>query len=105
MSIVTNLIEMQYQNSMQCVKDLENCAGAVKSVSLSDVNEIFENINAAWKGEPASNCLGKIMNLQGDILQDAQIIEKTADVVKTIADNVRSAELEAYRIATGRSCN
>ena len=105
MSIVTNLIEMQYQNSMRCANDLENCADVVRSVSLSDVNEIFENINAAWKGEPASTCLSKIMNLHGDILQDAGNIEKTADVVRTIAENVRKAELEAYRIATGRSYN
>ena len=102
MSLVKYLIEMQYQNSMQCAEDLEIIAGNVRSVSASDLNDMFGEISEAWKGEPAATCLGKMVNLQGDIIAEARRIARTAEVVKTIADNVKKAEMEAYRIATGR---
>ena len=103
MSLTTYLIEMQYQNSMRCAEDLEKCAEIISKVSASDVNDIFENVKGAWKGEPANTCLRKITNVQGDIGTDGKNIERAAEIVKTIAENVRRAELEAYRIATGRS--
>lgn len=102
MSLVKYLIEMQYQNSMQCAEDLEIVAGNVRSVSTSDLDDMFKEISKSWKGEPAATCLGKMVNLQGDIIAEARRIASTAEVVKTIAENIRKAEIEAYRIATGR---
>ena len=61
MSLVKYLIEMQYQNSMQCAEDLEIIAGNVRSVSTSDLNDMFGEISKAWKGEPAATCLGKMV--------------------------------------------
>ena len=102
MSLAKYLIEMQYHNSMQCGDDLEKVAVSVRSVAMSDLNDILEDIRKAWKGDPASTCLGKISSVQVDIMAESNRIARTAGVIKTIADNVRKAEIEAYRIATGR---
>lgn len=102
MSFATLLIELQYQNSMQCARDLENCANVIRGVSTSDVSGIVSALGASWEGEAANLCIRKTTGLQGDIKKDADDLARTAQVIRTIADNVRRAELTAYNLAHKR---
>lgn len=98
MSIGKKLIELEYQNSYQCARDLENCARVIKSVASSDIGEMISDISMAWKGDSADVCVRKTVVAQEDVKKDGENIERTAAVIRMIADNVRRAEITAYNL-------
>lgn len=102
MSIGRKLIELEYHNSYQCARDLENCARIIKSVASTDVGGLINDINMAWSGEAGAACVRKTSMAQEDIKQDGENIEKTAAVIRAIADNVRKAEITAYNLTHTR---
>ena len=102
MSIGRKLIELEYQNSYQCARDLENCARIIKSVASNDVGGMISDLNAAWSGDAASVCVRKTSGAQEDSRKDGENIARAATVIRTIADNVRKAEITAYNLTHTR---
>lgn len=102
MSFAERMIELQYQNSINCAKELENVASVVKGVSTSDLEEIRNSLGSAWEGEAAVKCLQKVGLLQTGVKADGASIDRTAATIRQIAENVRRAERIAYEITHRR---
>ena len=102
MSIARIYIEIFYQNAMQCARELDACANVIKGISTTDVSEMVSAMNGAWEGEAANICIRKTMGLQGDIRKDADDVARAAQVIRTIAENVRRAESMAVNLAHKR---
>ena len=102
MDFATRIIELEYQNSIECANELEECSDLIRQVSSVDINDILESLQASWKGDAANACIRKVSGLNTELQKDVGKVEKTASVIRTIAENVRRAELTALSIAANR---
>lgn len=102
MSIARTLIELEYQNSRQCARDLEDCARIIREVALSDVEGMMQELQTAWDGDAADMCIRKMDGAKNDIRRDGESVQRIADAIRRIADNVRRAEITAYNLTHKR---
>ncbi|MCI9670652.1 MAG: hypothetical protein HFF49_03760 [Lawsonibacter sp.] len=67
------------------------------------MENILNDVNSAWKSDSAPQYMKKGQKVEGDIRITAGNLENIAQAIRTIAQRIKEAELEAWRIANARN--
>lgn len=96
-------IYFNYNQAIQQAGRLETVAKNLKKAANDTMEGILNDINSAWKSDSAPQYMKKGQKVEGDILTTAGNIENVAQAIRVIAERIKEAELEAWRIANARN--
>lgn len=95
-------IIFNYQQAINQAKTLEELAAQITNASERDMADILNDVNSAWKSDSSPQYLKKGQKVKEDLLTTAGNVEKIAAAIRRIAERIREAELDAWRIANER---
>ena len=75
----------------------------MKNAADGTMDDILNDVNSAWKSDSTPQYIKKVQKVEGDILITAGNLDNIAQAVRTIAQRIKEAELEAWRIANARN--
>ena len=92
-------INFNYDRAIRQAERLEVLSRRLKKAANEDMERILSAVNRAWKSASAPNYLRKGETVEADLAAMAEDLKKTALKIRTIAEQVREADMEARRIA------
>lgn len=95
-------IYFNYNKAISQASQLEAQAKKLRRISGTDLQNVLQDIHSAWQSESSQAYLTKGRKVQGDVLTTSENLKKIAGTIRTVAQIIRDAELEAWRIAHER---
>ncbi len=95
-------IQFNYQKALRQASQLEGIARKLKNASGTELQNILQQVHSAWQSDSAPQYLQKGRKVQGDINTTAGNLNSIASTIRTVAQIIYEAELEAWRIAHER---
>ena len=92
-------INFNYERAIQQAERLEVLSVRLKRVAGQDMERLLNATRRTWQSESAPSYLRKGEKVEAEIQAMADELKKTARKIRTIAEQVRAAEMEARRIA------
>ena len=96
-------IYFNYNKAMQQAGQLDDVARQLKQAADRDMEGILNDVYRVWKSDSAPQYIQKGQKVKGDIGAVSKNLNQIAAAIRTIAQRVRDAELEAWRIANERN--
>ncbi len=96
-------IYFNYNRAIKQARELDGVASKLRSAAHNDMDTVLNEVRNAWKSDSAPNYIRKGEKVRGDIEKTAKNLNNIAAAIRTIAERVRRAELEAWRIANTRN--
>ena len=87
--------KFDYQQTIQQAKLLDELAQDMQNSSIKKLDEVCENIDAAWSGDAGKAYLKYMRGVQGDLQKKAKYIRDVADFLRTAAKKMQAAEAAA----------
>lgn len=97
------LIEITFGNAMTQANQLEACADDMVALANRRMEQIKNDILAAWQGESAHAYTAKMDQTGEGILATARNLYQIAETIREAARQFRDAELRALEIAQQRT--
>ncbi|MDR0818225.1 MAG: WXG100 family type VII secretion target [Oscillospiraceae bacterium] len=88
-------IKFDYNQTVNQAKLLDELANDMQTQCIKKMDEIRDNIQAAWTGEAASAYVKYIVGVQGDLTKKVKYIKDTAEFLRTAAKQMKEAEASA----------
>ncbi|MBP3901980.1 MAG: hypothetical protein J6D53_11110 [Blautia sp.] len=95
-------IYLEYEKAMSQAETLMLLAGELDSAVAAETKETAAALTAVWKGESAEAFLVKCSALGQKCTDCTSSLTKSAEAIKTIAQNIYNAEMQALRLAETR---
>lgn len=95
-------IYFNYNKAIAQANRLDGIAKKMKNAANRDMQGILNDVSRAWKSDSAPQYVRKGEKVKGNIQTSSKNLEEIASTIRTIAERVRDAELEAWRIANER---
>ena len=95
-------INFNYRKALKQASQLENIARKVKNTSQNELQGILNQVHSAWQSDSAPDYLKKGKKVQTDITTISGNLTNIATTIRTVAQIIYEAELEAWRIAHER---
>lgn len=95
-------IYFNYDQAIKQAGKLETVAKDLRRAADRTMEDILNDVNSAWKSDSAPQYIKKGQKIEGDIRTTAGNLENIARAIRTIAQRIKEAELEAWRIANAR---
>ena len=95
-------IYLEYEKALSQAETLTRLAGELASAVAEETKETAAALETVWKGESAEAFYAKCGILAQKWSDCASSLTKTAEAVRTIAQNIYSAEMQALRLAETR---
>lgn len=99
MALSEHQIIFNYNQAMAKAQELDTAAAKLESDAVNEMDSIISSINRNWTGDNAQAYIQKCTKEQSNISAIAQSIRTTASTIRTMAENIKRAEMEALRIA------
>lgn len=96
-------IQLNYIRAVNQARKLEELADELRSIANRDLESTMSDLSRNWKGESATLFLKKAQKAYGDIISNANQLDKTASVIRKSAENIRNSELRALEIIASNS--
>ncbi len=96
-------IYLEYEKAMSQAETLMQLAGELDSAVAAETRETAAVLTAVWKGESAEAFLAKCDTWGQKCADCTSSLTKSAEAVKTIAQNIYNAEMQALRLAETRA--
>ncbi|MBQ9136704.1 MAG: WXG100 family type VII secretion target [Lachnospiraceae bacterium] len=96
-------VTMDFNSAKSKANELDRIAGDLKRLANTDLDGTMTDLSADWKGDNATAYIRKGQNLKEQIQDTVSSLERTADTIRAIAQNIYNAEMEAIRIAEERA--
>ena len=96
-------IYFNYDKAIKQAGQMETVAKKLRKAADGRVYDILNDVNSAWKSDSTPQYIKKVQKVEGDILITAGNLDNIAQAVRTIAQRIKEAELEAWRIANARN--
>lgn len=96
-------IYFNYDKAIKQAGEMETVAKKLRKAADSTMDDILNDVNSAWKSDSTPQYIKKVQKVEGDILITAGNLDNIAQAVRTIAQRIKEAELEAWRIANARN--
>ena len=96
-------IYFHYDKAIKQAGQMETVAKKLRKAADSTVDDILNDVNSAWKSDSTPQYIKKVQKVEGDILITTGNLDNIAQAVRTIAQRIKEAELEAWRIANARN--
>ena len=87
--------EFNYAQTIQQAKELDKIATEMQNGSIKKLNEICENIEAAWGGEAGKAYLRYMRSVQENLQKKANYIKETAEFLRNTAKKMQQADAQA----------
>lgn len=91
-------IRMDYNNAVKLADSLMELASELRKNANSDLQDCISQISGNWTGTSATAYIGKCNTLKDKVLQSADKLQRTAEVIKKIAKNTYDTEMRALTI-------
>lgn len=98
-----NEIYFNYNKAISQAEELEEISKKMKNTANNTMEDILNDVHAAWKSDSTPMYIKKGQKVGSDIRTTATNLTNIAQTIRTIARRVRDAELEAWRIANERT--
>lgn len=95
-------IHFNYTKAIQQASQLESIAKNLRKAANNTMENILNDISSAWKSDSTPQYIKKGQKVEGDIRTTAENLDRIAQAIRTIAQRIKEAELEAWRIANAR---
>ena len=95
-------IYFNYNKAIAQANRLDGIAKKMKNAANRDMQGILNDVSRAWKSDSAPQYVRKGEKVKGNIQTSSKNLEEIASTIRTSAERVRDAELEAWRIANER---
>jgi len=96
-------IYFNYDRAIKQANELDTIARGLKRAANDTMEDILNDVHAAWKSDSMPQYIKKGQKVEGDIRTTAGNLNNIASTIRTIARRVRDAELTAWRIANERN--
>lgn len=96
-------IYFNYNRAIEQARELDNIAKRLKNAANNTMEDILNDVHVAWKSDSTPQYIRKGQKVEGDIRTTANNLTNIAHAIRTIAQRIRDAELEAWRIANERN--
>lgn len=98
-------IEFDFNQAKRHADELDSIAENLDNLSKNKLNQSMQTLSQNWKGANAAAYLSKGNALENDISKSASQLRSIASDIRTIAQNIYDAEMEALRMAEERKYN
>lgn len=95
-------IHFNYTKAIQQANQLESIAKNLRKAANNTMENILNDISSAWKSDSTPQYIKKGQKVEGDIRTTAENLDRIAQAIRIIAQRIKEAELEAWRIANAR---
>ncbi len=95
-------MEINFRQSMEVVRDLEELSGLLKRVTEEELEEMIRGMQGCWKGTAAEEFFKNSDGLRVKLNQSAATLAAKAQMVKRAAKNIYEAERQAIIVAEER---
>lgn len=95
-------IYFNYNRAMEQANRLDDIGRQLDKQSDNKMEEILNNVRSAWESDNSAQYVKKGQKVQNDIKTTADNLHRIAETIRKIANQIREAELEAWRIANER---
>ena len=95
-------IYFNYNKAIEQANKLDGVAQQLRKASDESMENILTTVNSAWRSDSSPQYIKKGQKVKGDIRTTAGNLTNIASTIRTIAERVLQAELEAWRIANER---
>lgn len=93
-------INFDYNKTMQQAARLEEITQDLLAVSNKRMAASIDNIGAAWSGAASKEFLNYFKRMQEDVRTKANVLQKTAQTLRTVAKTMKTAEENAKSIVS-----
>lgn len=95
-------IYFNYNKAVSQARQLDSAAAKLKQAAQNDMTEILNKVYVSWKSDSSPQYIKKGEKVRNDIATTSRNLSSIAQAIRTIAERVKEAELEAWRIANER---
>lgn len=95
-------IYFNYNKAVSQARQLDSAAAKLKQTAQNDMTEILNKVYVSWKSDSSPQYIKKGEKVRNDIVTTSRNLSSIAQAIRTIAERVKEAELEAWRIANER---
>lgn len=95
-------IEFDFTKAKQQAGKLDGAAEQLRRIANNNFQDTMQGISVSWTGENSRQYLNKGMNLKNQMVQTAAKLNGIASEIRTVAQRIYNAEMEALRIAEER---
>ena len=101
---MSSLAEINFNDrkALKQASQLEAIATKIQNASRNELQGILQQVHSAWQSDSAPAYLQKGRKVQGDISTIGSNLKNIASTIRTVAQIIYEAELEAWRIAHER---
>lgn len=92
-------IKFDQNQTIQQAKLLDELATDMQNQACKKMNEIYENIHAAWTGEAAKMYLKYTNGVKEDLSKKAVYLRSLAEFLRSAANKMQAAEESAKQAA------
>ena len=92
-------INFNYERAIRQAERLEALSMRLRNAANNDMGRLLNATRRAWRSDSAPLFLRKGEKVEADMQGVADDLKKTARKIRSIAEQVRAAEMEAGRIA------
>lgn len=99
MALSESTIYFNYGQAMSKASELSAAAGKLESGAVNDIGTVITAVKRDWSGANADEYTSKCAAEQEKLRQIVNDMRTTASAMKTMAENIKAAELRALEIA------
>lgn len=92
-------IKFNYNQIINQAKLLDELANDMQNQSCKKLNEICENIEAAWSGQAANTYRKYVFTVRDDMLKKSKYVRDTAEFLRVAAKKMQAADAAAKQAA------
>jgi uncharacterized protein YukE len=92
-------VKFDYNQTMNQAKLLDELANDMQNQCCKKMNEICENIEAAWSGQAATAYRKYVGGVRDDLLKKAKYMRDTAEFLRSAAKKMQAADTAAKQAA------
>lgn len=92
-------IKFDYNQTLAQAKLLDELANDLQNQCCKKMDEIAENIKAAWSGQAANTYCRHVGGVRDDLLKKAKYLRDTAEFLRNAAKKMRAADAAARQAA------
>lgn len=95
-------IRMDFSRAKRQADQLETLGNELKKLADHKLEDSIGRISSAWKGANSESYVAKGRALEEKLLQNAGELQRAAEALRTIAQNIYLAEMRALELAQER---
>ncbi len=99
MALSESVINFNYNKAISKAVELETAAGRLESEAINELGNIIVAVKRDWEGNNSDEYTAKCIKEQRTLQDIANDIRSTASTIRTMAQNIKDAEMRALAIA------